>query len=227
MLTLVTSSRATRDKLPRISYIHALDIWIAFCSCFIFLSLIEFALVSFLSSYSTEKRTEEEKRERLIFERKYLSEIFAISASRKEFFTRQNSDVSVGAFPKSQQAKLVFFQTTDYSGNQSFANSPNRKRNQLLLPEHPIRHSSDSGLQFTNKLYSSYLQYPKQPNKSGVESGSNSKWCFAKMFCFSLGCTSDCKAPHSLAETIDRKCRLMFPLCFILFNIIYWCTYLL
>jgi hypothetical protein len=48
MLTLVTCSTASREKLPKVSYIHALDIWIAFCICFVFASLIEFAIVSFI-----------------------------------------------------------------------------------------------------------------------------------------------------------------------------------
>lgn len=66
MLTLVTSSRATRDQLPRISYIHALDVWIAFCSCFIFLSLLEFALVSYLYQFSIEKKAEQKKKQKPI-----------------------------------------------------------------------------------------------------------------------------------------------------------------
>jgi len=32
MLTLVTSAKTSRDKLPRVSYIHALDIWILMCT---------------------------------------------------------------------------------------------------------------------------------------------------------------------------------------------------
>ncbi len=48
MLTLVTTSIASREKLPKVSYVHALDIWIASCVCFVFASLIEFAIVSFI-----------------------------------------------------------------------------------------------------------------------------------------------------------------------------------
>ncbi|CAG2107712.1 unnamed protein product, partial [Medioppia subpectinata] len=53
MLTLVTNSMTTRDKLPKVSYIHSLDMWIAFCTFMVFASLIEFALVSYL--YRSEK----------------------------------------------------------------------------------------------------------------------------------------------------------------------------
>ena len=33
MLTLVTSAKTARDKLPKVSYIHALDIWLLMCTC--------------------------------------------------------------------------------------------------------------------------------------------------------------------------------------------------
>jgi hypothetical protein len=29
----VTSAKTARDKLPSVSYIHALDIWIIVCTC--------------------------------------------------------------------------------------------------------------------------------------------------------------------------------------------------
>ncbi|CAG2113680.1 unnamed protein product [Medioppia subpectinata] len=54
MLTLVTSAKSARDKLPRVSYIHALDIWIIVCTIFIFASLVEYATVNFI--YHKEKR---------------------------------------------------------------------------------------------------------------------------------------------------------------------------
>jgi hypothetical protein len=57
MLTLVTTSIASREKLPKVSYVHALDIWIASCVCFVFASLIEFAIVSFI--YRGEKNRQQ------------------------------------------------------------------------------------------------------------------------------------------------------------------------
>ncbi|CAG2178172.1 unnamed protein product, partial [Oppiella nova] len=48
MLTLVTNSMSTREKLPKVKYIHSLDIWITFCTFIVFASLIEFAIVSYL-----------------------------------------------------------------------------------------------------------------------------------------------------------------------------------
>ena len=82
MLTLVTSARTAREKLPRVSYIHALDIWIIMCTCnhlfnpfyqlvivvifinyilvFIFASLVEYATVNFI--YNKDKRSKKKKR---------------------------------------------------------------------------------------------------------------------------------------------------------------------
>ena len=33
MLTLVTSAKEARAKIPRVSYIHALDVWLMMCIC--------------------------------------------------------------------------------------------------------------------------------------------------------------------------------------------------
>lgn len=59
MLTLVTSSMFSRERLPKVSYIHSMDLWIAVCICFVFLSLIEYAFVSYLY------RNDKNKRQRL------------------------------------------------------------------------------------------------------------------------------------------------------------------
>ena len=33
LLTLVTSAKSSREKIPKMSYITALDIWILTCTC--------------------------------------------------------------------------------------------------------------------------------------------------------------------------------------------------
>ena len=46
VLTLTTQSTGSRDQLPRVSYVKAIDVWMSSCLVFAFASLIEFALVN-------------------------------------------------------------------------------------------------------------------------------------------------------------------------------------
>ena len=46
VLTLTTQSTGSRDQLPRVSYVKAIDIWMSTCLVFAFASLIEFAIVN-------------------------------------------------------------------------------------------------------------------------------------------------------------------------------------
>uniref|UniRef100_A0A0K0FUD5 GluClalpha (inferred by orthology to a D. melanogaster protein) n=1 Tax=Strongyloides venezuelensis TaxID=75913 RepID=A0A0K0FUD5_STRVS len=48
LLTLTTKSSGINSKLPPVSYIKAIDVWIGICTTFIFAVLIEFAFVTFL-----------------------------------------------------------------------------------------------------------------------------------------------------------------------------------
>ncbi|CEF68378.1 GluClalpha [Strongyloides ratti] len=48
LLTITTKSTGINSKLPPVSYIKAIDVWIGICTTFIFAVLIEFAFVTFL-----------------------------------------------------------------------------------------------------------------------------------------------------------------------------------
>ncbi|XP_060572140.1 glycine receptor subunit alpha-2-like isoform X2 [Ruditapes philippinarum] len=46
VLTMTTQSSGARSNLPRVSYIKAIDVWMAACLTFVFLGLLEFAYVN-------------------------------------------------------------------------------------------------------------------------------------------------------------------------------------
>lgn len=48
VLTLTTQRSAGMAALPKVSYIKAIDVWMASCLCFVFAALLEFAFVNVL-----------------------------------------------------------------------------------------------------------------------------------------------------------------------------------
>ncbi|CAD5114960.1 DgyrCDS3992 [Dimorphilus gyrociliatus] len=49
VLTMTTQSTGARSSLPRVSYIKAIDVWMSVCLVFVFVSLLEFAVVNVIS----------------------------------------------------------------------------------------------------------------------------------------------------------------------------------
>lgn len=56
VLTMTTMSSTARSELPRVSYIKAMDVWLAMCLVFVFAALIEFANVNVLSRVESRRR---------------------------------------------------------------------------------------------------------------------------------------------------------------------------
>lgn len=46
ILCLATQNTQSQQSLPPVSYVKAIDIWMSSCSVFVFLSLMEFAVVN-------------------------------------------------------------------------------------------------------------------------------------------------------------------------------------
>ncbi|KAI3351575.1 hypothetical protein L3Q82_020412, partial [Scortum barcoo] len=49
VLTMTTQSSGSRASLPKVSYVKAIDIWMAVCLLFVFAALLEYAAVNFVS----------------------------------------------------------------------------------------------------------------------------------------------------------------------------------
>ncbi|KAI7813686.1 glycine receptor [Triplophysa rosa] len=69
VLTMTTQSSGSRASLPKVSYVKAIDIWMAVCLLFVFAALLEYAAVNFVSRQHKEffrlrRKLREEQRHR-------------------------------------------------------------------------------------------------------------------------------------------------------------------
>ncbi|KAM6953694.1 glycine receptor, alpha 4a isoform 1-T1 [Aplochiton taeniatus] len=70
VLTMTTQSSGSRASLPKVSYVKAIDIWMAVCLLFVFAALLEYAAVNFVSRQHKEfiRLRKKQRRQRIVSE---------------------------------------------------------------------------------------------------------------------------------------------------------------
>ncbi|XP_061301919.1 glycine receptor subunit alpha-4 isoform X1 [Pezoporus flaviventris] len=68
VLTMTTQSAGSRASLPKVSYVKAIDIWMAICLLFVFAALLEYAAVNFVSRQHKEfmRLRRRQRRQRMV-----------------------------------------------------------------------------------------------------------------------------------------------------------------
>ncbi|XP_075261736.1 glycine receptor subunit alpha-4-like isoform X2 [Convolutriloba macropyga] len=56
VLTMTTQTSSAQESLPKVSYIKAIDIWMAVCLLFVFSALLEFSAVNYMARYNEKRR---------------------------------------------------------------------------------------------------------------------------------------------------------------------------
>ncbi|TNN71289.1 Glycine receptor subunit alpha-4 [Liparis tanakae] len=69
VLTMTTQSSGSRASLPKVSYVKAIDIWMAVCLLFVFAALLEYAAVNFVSRQHKEfiRLRKKQRQQRIVF----------------------------------------------------------------------------------------------------------------------------------------------------------------
>ncbi|XP_050523407.1 pH-sensitive chloride channel 2-like [Daktulosphaira vitifoliae] len=165
MLTYFQLGVETGSQLPNVSLIRSNDVWFIVCTAFIFLSLVEFALVNTIWRYG--QKTAKIKSKSVKQMLKCSMNITEIAKGKKSY----NSD------------------------NGSFLNQRRTKNATVLNSELPYSMEMKAMGRVKFKV-------SKETNRQ-LNGGVN--------------ITS-----QQIAVWIDEKCRIVFPVAFVLFNTIYW-----
>ncbi|TTK00924.1 Glycine receptor subunit alpha-2 [Bagarius yarrelli] len=89
VLTMTTQSAGSRASLPKVSYVKAIDIWMAVCLLFVFAALLEYAGVNFVSRQQKEflrlkRRQRRNDKEEELRERRFHFSGYGIASCIKD-----------------------------------------------------------------------------------------------------------------------------------------------
>ncbi|XP_022673083.1 glutamate-gated chloride channel-like isoform X2 [Varroa destructor] len=195
MLTMVTSGKTIREKLPKVPYVHALDIWLLACTAFIFFVLFEYAIVNYI--YNRDKRVRQGGLRRVDS---------CVSLASSVYHNSSENGKPLGEPISKKRAKQMGLEplnTTQVGGSAS--------SNGALRPPHSPARGASSGSIFQFPPDLDPIQVPPSPSLS-VQYSRERVQSIVRMPLTN----------RDIANCIDRRCRLVFPLGFAIFNAVYW-----
>lgn len=206
-LTLVTGGKSIREKLPKVPYVHALDVWYLACTAFVFFILLEYAMVNYI--YHKDNRRRQGGIRRIDSQASLASAgslngstyINVINALEQGHLPQQQQPQHAGLFPGQNAKGQCSLQVNKYRRNNNASG---------------VRTGGPAVLRLSDLEPHSLPDLPDSPPRSpmSVRSfGGDEPYV----------CTLITPlTPRDIANGIDRHCRYIFPLTFILFNAVYW-----
>jgi len=76
VLTMTTQSSGTRQMLPPVSYVKAIDVWMFVCLLYVFAALLEFAYVNVLMRRKNKQKADTVYEVRVIFNSTAILQLF-------------------------------------------------------------------------------------------------------------------------------------------------------
>ncbi|KAJ0061829.1 hypothetical protein NL108_012490 [Boleophthalmus pectinirostris] len=181
VLTMTTQSSGSRASLPKVSYVKAIDIWMAVCLLFVFAALLEYAAVNF------------------------------VSRQHKEFFRLRKKQ-------KEQQRQRSGSDSKAKGNNLSGNNTPHGNPSQQCSACARVRYTEEELAQ-QGLLYQSY-RFALSAGPAEMDATP----VFADLPP-GLGFYDIRRRFVERAKRIDTISRALFPMSFLMFNVLYWLTY--
>uniref|UniRef100_A0A3B1JHB6 Glycine receptor, alpha 3 n=1 Tax=Astyanax mexicanus TaxID=7994 RepID=A0A3B1JHB6_ASTMX len=107
VLTMTTQSSGSRTSLPKVSYVKAIDIWMAVCLLFVFSALLEYAAVNFVSRQHKELLRFRRRRKKSTKEEEVRESCLSFTANAGKDGTMTKPTNNAASTPKGQPTPTV------------------------------------------------------------------------------------------------------------------------
>ena len=206
---MTTISTGVRSSLPRISYVKAIDIYLVMCFVFVFAALLEYAAVNYTYWGARAKKKKKEKKQKEKTERENASQAAAAAAAAAGAGGAGGAGGAVG------QDEIIELNDIRLSPIPSIRNR--------FASSSALREDQTSGQQFPPSFRMSRGNYA-----SGGKRGKRERK--SKVFANIKKGTNAVKSVIPRIKDvniIDKYSRVVFPVSFLLFNLMYWCFYVI
>uniref|UniRef100_A0A1A8NQI1 Uncharacterized protein n=1 Tax=Nothobranchius rachovii TaxID=451742 RepID=A0A1A8NQI1_9TELE len=227
VLTMTTINTHLRETLPKIPYVKAIDVYLMGCFVFVFLALLEYAFVNYVffgrgpaQQKKINERLNKVNNERSRYEEKRLREQDSISVpfqtntfrsftQRRNLYLEEQRKVGVDAYGN------ILLTTLDMNNEvmpSDVGSSVSDSRNSVMSFD-------SSGVQFRKPMAPRDGYSHHSLDRSAMRNRAN---CRLRRRSSKL----KLKIPNlSDVSTIDKWSRVIFPITFGFFNLIYWLYY--
>uniref|UniRef100_A0A665XB71 Gamma-aminobutyric acid type A receptor beta4 subunit n=1 Tax=Echeneis naucrates TaxID=173247 RepID=A0A665XB71_ECHNA len=229
VLTMTTINTHLRETLPKIPYVKAIDVYLMGCFVFVFLALLEYAFVNYVffgrgpaQQKKINERLNKANNERTRYEEKRLREqvcnfyLIAILMFSSIFFHIARTPFPVDALSTQVDAYGNILLTTLEMNNEVM---PSDVGSSVSDSRNSVMSFDSSGVQFRKPMAPRDGFSHHSLDRSAMRSRAN---CRLRRRSSKL----KLKIPNlSDVSTIDKWSRVIFPITFGFFNLIYWLYY--
>ncbi|CAF1023729.1 unnamed protein product [Adineta ricciae] len=202
VLTVTTQSSGIRSQLPRVSYIKAIDVWMSACLVFVFAGLLEYALVNVIA-----RKGELKQQVRFSKERKNPDRPPKVTLIQK---LQNGSSFAAERVIGNRLAQVHFYKKDD-------AHQSNAETMETLVHK---TSGADRNLGGGTTTTTSHSHYSTMSNTSAPSQTPQ------VVLSQPAQLAKAAKPVRDSAQFVDLVSAVLFPVAFIVFNIIYWMVYL-
>uniref|UniRef100_A0A8C4X175 Gamma-aminobutyric acid type A receptor subunit alpha6b n=1 Tax=Eptatretus burgeri TaxID=7764 RepID=A0A8C4X175_EPTBU len=201
VLTMTTQSISARHSLPKVSYATAMDWFIAVCFAFVFAALIEFAAVNYFTNLQTQRAKKKGAK---------------AATSAAPFEPPPKDEVVMNPTETNCNLKKRVNITS------AAASATGGGGRVDLFHRHPLTSPDTGSLASRASGVNPLLQTPPAPSMSDPSQGQTQAPTTATTT------SGPPPAPPASPGTskIDKYARILFPVSFAVFNMVYWVIYL-